>query len=332
MTAQPHLHRGGTCAPALPVSAKRADPDPCAGDHRLCRVAQQRCLPHGGQFAEHPSAVVRTVDSRHRGDSDLVAQQDRRSLESIVGFAPMLGAWLISSDPTMGGSGIGLNPTLALVIVFVAGALIGAINGFLVVKMRLTPFIVTLSSLILLRGLTLGLTNGTTFSTCRIRSSTSAVPSGWTYRLRSDCRVPVPDLRDRAPLSPARSRPLRDRRQHRGRAGLSGSASTASSGVHTSWLVGAPALMLSGRIASVVSSQGQNMIFYVLCGGGDRWGQFERWPWRLLGALRRAVARVSCRTSHALAGADVLDRRCLRRDHRVALIFARLTGDRAWDA
>jgi simple sugar transport system permease protein len=84
------------------------------------------------------------------------------SLESIVGLAPMLGAWLISKDPSMGGSGVGVPPLVGLAVVFVAGALIGLLNGFLVVRMRLSAFIVTLSMLILLRGLTLGLTNGTT--------------------------------------------------------------------------------------------------------------------------------------------------------------------------
>ena len=32
------------------------------------------------------------------------------SLESVVGFAPMLGAWLIVRNTAMGGSGIGVDP------------------------------------------------------------------------------------------------------------------------------------------------------------------------------------------------------------------------------
>ena len=74
----------------------------------------------------------------------------------------MLAAWLIVSDTTFGGSGIGLNVWLAILILFATGALIGFINGFLVVRLRLNAFIVTLAMLILLRGVTLGITNGKT--------------------------------------------------------------------------------------------------------------------------------------------------------------------------
>ena len=80
------------------------------------------------------------------------------SLESIVGLAPMLGAWLITDNRMLGGSGFGLPVWAGILVVFVAGAIVGAINGFLVVRLKLNAFIATLSMLILLRGLTLGLT------------------------------------------------------------------------------------------------------------------------------------------------------------------------------
>jgi simple sugar transport system permease protein len=50
------------------------------------------------------------------------------------------------------------------VSVFVIGALIGAFNGFLVVYLKFNAFIATLATLILLRGVALGLTEGETLS------------------------------------------------------------------------------------------------------------------------------------------------------------------------
>lgn len=85
------------------------------------------------------------------------------SLESIVGFAPMLAAWLIV--PTaIGGNGLELSPLLAIALGFVSAVIVGFINGFLVAKLKLNAFIVTLAMLILLRGFTMGLSGGQTLS------------------------------------------------------------------------------------------------------------------------------------------------------------------------
>jgi ribose/xylose/arabinose/galactoside ABC-type transport system permease subunit len=258
------------------------------------------------------------------------------SLESIVGFAPMLGAWLISSDPTMGGSGIGLNPTLALVIVFVAGALIGATNGFLVVKMRLTPFIVTLSSLILLRGLTLGLTNGTTLFN---------LPDSFLY-LGSAKWLDVPaSIWIAGFLYLIFGIALRYHRLGRALYAIGGNTEAARvAGIRVDvviWgtyivaglLAALAGLMLSGRIASVVSSQGQNMIFYVFAAAVIGGVNLSGGRGRLLGALTGVLllgvlqnvltlSQVPTFWIDAVYGAIIL----------LALIFARLTGDRAWDA
>src|ERR1700688_2450383 len=92
----------------------------------------------------------------------LLAGKFDLSLESVVGLAPMLGAWLIIKDVHIGGSGVGLPWGLAIVVVLATGAVVGLINGFLIVKLRLNAFIVTLAMLILLRGVQLGTTNGKT--------------------------------------------------------------------------------------------------------------------------------------------------------------------------
>ena len=80
------------------------------------------------------------------------------SLESTVGIAPALGALLVLP------SGFGTEwPTVVCILaIFVIGAVIGAFNGFLIVKLQLNAFIVTLAMLTVLRGVQVGSTKGKT--------------------------------------------------------------------------------------------------------------------------------------------------------------------------
>ena len=257
------------------------------------------------------------------------------SLESIVGFAPMLGAWLISTDSSLGGSGIGLNPALALVIVFATGALVGAVNGFLIVKMRLSPFIVTLSILILLRGMTLGLTNGTTLFN---------LPDSFLYLGSAKWGGVPASIWIAGLLYLLFAIGLRYHRIGRALYAIGGNPEAARvAGVQVErivWgayivagvLAALAGLMLSGRIASVVSSQGQNMIFYVFAaaviGGVNLNGGRGRLIGALTGVLLLGVLQNVLTLSQvptfwidAVYGAIIL----------LALIFARLTGDRAED-
>jgi simple sugar transport system permease protein len=81
------------------------------------------------------------------------------SIESVVGVAPAAAIWLMM--PTaQGGSGIGLNVAAGIVLLIAIGAVIGLINGLLVVKLGLNTFMITLAMLILLRGITLGILKG----------------------------------------------------------------------------------------------------------------------------------------------------------------------------
>jgi simple sugar transport system permease protein len=83
------------------------------------------------------------------------------SLESTVGIAPALGAMLVMPSAS-GGFGLAW-PTLAgLLAIVLFGALIGFVNGLLVVRLRLNAFIVTLAMLIVLRGMLVGATKGGT--------------------------------------------------------------------------------------------------------------------------------------------------------------------------
>ncbi|MGO4855588.1 ABC transporter permease [Phaeovulum sp. W22_SRMD_FR3] len=81
------------------------------------------------------------------------------SLEGIVGFAPMLAAVLLVPAAS-GGFGVELPSWMGLVIALGAAGLIGWFNGFMVVKVGLNPFISTLGLLVLLRGGILIISNG----------------------------------------------------------------------------------------------------------------------------------------------------------------------------
>ncbi|MGR9202319.1 ABC transporter permease [Rhizobium leguminosarum] len=93
----------------------------------------------------------------------LIAGKFDLSLESTFGLAPMVGVYCLLEA---GGSGLNLanSPLLALIVIFAVGAFIGAFNGVLVIYLRFNAFIATLASLILLRGISLGLTRGETLS------------------------------------------------------------------------------------------------------------------------------------------------------------------------
>ena len=95
------------------------------------------------------------------------------SLESTIGVAPVIAVWLVL--PEHGGrfQGLGLLPTwTAIPLCLVVGALIGALNGFLILKLRLNGFIVTLGALTMLRGLQIAVSRG---------QSIVELPSSFTY-------------------------------------------------------------------------------------------------------------------------------------------------------
>jgi len=78
------------------------------------------------------------------------------SLESTFGLAPMVAAWLLVPVAAYG-SGTNLNPYLGILVLLAVGAVVGLINGLLIVKGRLNGFIVTLGMTIVLAGLQNGI-------------------------------------------------------------------------------------------------------------------------------------------------------------------------------
>jgi simple sugar transport system permease protein len=215
----------------------------------------------------------------------LISERFDLSLESTVGLAPMAAAWLIT-PADMGGSGFGIHPLLAIAALFALGAIVGAFNGFLVVRLKLNAFIVTLAVLILLRGITLGITSGKTLYN---------LPPVFLW-LGSGIWLGIPvSVCVAAALYIAAELFLKYHRIGRAIYAIGGNAEAArAAGIQVERvrfglfvlggvLAALAGLMLTGRIASVTASQGQNLIFSVMAaaviggislngGRGRAWG------------------------------------------------------------
>ena len=214
----------------------------------------------------------------------LISNDFDLSLESTVGLAPMFAAWLIT-PAAMGGSGLGVNPFLAIAALFGVGAIVGALNGLFIVKLKLNAFITTLAVLILLRGLTLGITSGKTLYN---------LPAEFLW-LGSGVWLGIPiSVWVAAALFIAAELFLRYHRIGRTIYAIGGNVEAArAAGIQVErvkfglFVVGGllaalGGLMLSGRIASVTASQGQNLIFSVMAAaviGGISLNGGRETPW-----------------------------------------------------
>ncbi|MFD7923700.1 ABC transporter permease [Streptomyces sp. NPDC059740] len=95
------------------------------------------------------------------------------SLESTIGLAPVVALWLVMPAHGNRFEGLGALPTWTAVPLCLAfGALVGAVNGFLVLKVRVNGFIATLGMLTTLRGLQVGISQG---------QSIGDVPASFAY-------------------------------------------------------------------------------------------------------------------------------------------------------
>ena len=85
------------------------------------------------------------------------------SAESNLGLIAVLGAFLMTaSGEPFNGSGVMMSPVLTLLVMFGVGLLIGTLNGQLITRLKMNNFIVTLSMLIIIRGLAFLVTHGKT--------------------------------------------------------------------------------------------------------------------------------------------------------------------------
>jgi simple sugar transport system permease protein len=104
----------------------------------------------------------------------LIAGRMDLSLESTIGVAPVLAVWLVlpNHGGRFNGLGTGLPEWTAIPLCILIGALIGAINGLVILKVRINAFILTLGMLITLRGLQQGISGG---------NSIFELPESFTY-------------------------------------------------------------------------------------------------------------------------------------------------------
>ncbi|MGW1839217.1 ABC transporter permease [Streptomyces sp. NPDC002067] len=83
------------------------------------------------------------------------------SLESTIGLAPVVALWLVTPAHGDRFTGLGALPAwTAVPLCLAVGAAIGAVNGFLMLKLHVNGFIATLGMLTALRGLQVGISEG----------------------------------------------------------------------------------------------------------------------------------------------------------------------------
>lgn len=196
----------------------------------------------------------------------LIAGKMDLSLESTVGLAPGLAAWLILAPGVTNGVGVELPGYLGVPITLAVGALIGAINGLLIVKFRLNGFIVTLGMLITLRGLLNGISGGQTF----FRLPDSMLFLGGREVIGTPVSVVVA-----LALFAAGIGFLRYHRWGRALYAIGGNVDAARAGgirtdrilwtalIIASVLAALAGLLLAGRLGSVAASSGEGWIFTV---------------------------------------------------------------------
>ena len=86
------------------------------------------------------------------------------SMESTVGIAALLGAWLVAPAGAANGSGVSANIVVSVIAMLAIGLAVGWVNGNLITRLKMNNFITTLAMLIVLRGLVLVTSNGHTIS------------------------------------------------------------------------------------------------------------------------------------------------------------------------
>jgi simple sugar transport system permease protein len=256
------------------------------------------------------------------------------SLESTFGLAPGIAAWLIVDPAVTHGLGLHVLPAaLAVPVVLLVGALVGAFNGLLIVRFGLNGFVVTLGMLIVLRGLLTGISGGKTFF---------ALPESMRY-LGSAVWIGVPASVWVSLLSfGAGIIVLGYTRTGRSLYAIGGNVDAArAAGIRTdrvlwltlvvaSTLAALAGLLISGRLAAVPAAQGSGAIFQVVAaaviggvslngGKGTLFGAFTGVLLLFMIVNVLTLAGVPAQWTNFLNGAVIL----------VALVVSRVTGGKA---
>lgn len=185
------------------------------------------------------------------------------SLEGIVGFAPMVAAWLMVPQAA-GGLGMEISGLAGLLVALGVAGAIGWFNGFLVIKVGLNPFISTLGMLVLLQGAVLIVSSG---------RSIYSPPAAFTYIGSTEYfGAPVSVLLLIA-VAVVVGVVFQYHRYGRALYAVGGNEEAAraagikvdriiwSAFIFAGLLAGLAGVVLTGRLDSVVTTQGQGLIF-----------------------------------------------------------------------
>lgn len=213
------------------------------------------------------------------------------SLQSTYGLAPMVGAFLIVSKE---GQGLGTqwNPFVGIAIVLLVGLIVGAINGFLVIKVGFNAFIFTLAMLILLAGIQVGIVSGRTIY---------FLPDAFTYLgAQSILGIPV-SVWVTGLIFLLASLFLKYHRTGRALYAIGGNVEAArAAGIHVdririgvfiigSVLAALAGLMTAGQVVAVTASQGNNLIFSVFAAAVIGGISLDGGRGRMVGALTGVI-------------------------------------------
>jgi simple sugar transport system permease protein/ribose transport system permease protein len=264
----------------------------------------------------------------------LIAGKFDLSLESTIGLAPALAVALVIPAAS-NGLGTELPAGLAIPLCLLAGLAIGAFNGLLILRFKLSAFIVTLGMLIVLRGLQIGLTGG---------QNLFDIPPSVLY-LGNAVWLGLPaSIWICGVLFIAGILALGFLRHGRAVYAIGGNVDAArAAGIRTDrvvWIVlmiggllaALAGLLMTGRLGSVAAAQGDGMIFTVFAAAVIGGVSLDGGKGTLFGALCGVIvlglinniltlAGVSAQWIQAIYGAIIL----------VALILARLTSGKAQD-
>ncbi|MGK5741156.1 ABC transporter permease [Micromonospora sp. URMC 103] len=264
----------------------------------------------------------------------LIAGKFDLSLESTIGLAPALAVALVIPAAS-NGLGTELPASLAIALCLLTGLLIGAFNGLLILRFKLSAFIVTLGMLIVLRGLQIGITGG---------QNLFDIPPSVLY-LGSALWLGVPaSIWISGTLFAVGIVALGFFRHGRSVYAIGGNTDAArAAGIRTDrvvWVVlmiggvlaALAGLLMTGRLGSVAAAQGDGMIFTVFAAAVIGGISLDGGKGTLFGALCGVVvlglinniltlAGVSAQWIQAIYGGIIL----------VALVLARLTSGKAQD-
>ena len=213
------------------------------------------------------------------------------SLQATYGLAPMVGAWLIVSKDGQG-LGTNWNPFVGIAIVLLVGLVVGAFNGFMVIKLGFNAFIFTLAMLILLAGIQVGIVSGRTIY---------HLPDEYIY-LGSQYLLGVPvSVWVTGVIFLLAALFLRYHRVGRAIYAIGGNTEAArAAGIHVdrvrigvfivaSILAALAGLMTAGQVVAVTASQGNNLIFSVFAAAVIGGISLEGGRGRMVGALTGVI-------------------------------------------